>query len=161
MLSMKKKTVFVCFAALALLLAFSACSGGGSTPPPKATITITNAPTGPYYSLTVFEANAQIETVPQQGFDTGLRGHIAQTVGYSTNFSFSEFPPGDYVLVLGASPDMGGPNTQGKFYITGTPGTPPTRKTVSVNFSDPINFSEEFISTGYTISEITNFNDGP
>jgi len=160
-LSMKKKMIFVCFAALALLLAFSGCSDE-STPPPTVNITIVSAPSHMYYSLTVFEEDARITSDVRGPMDTGLRGYANQALGVSLSFSLSVFPAGDYVLVLGVSDHMDG--TGGKMYITGTSGTPDTRKAVAVDFSTPINFSEFLTNggAGYELEEISsNFVNPP
>jgi len=168
MLSMKKKSLFVCFAALALLLAFSGCGGGSTTPPPTVTITITNAPVRSFYSLTVFEAGATITSATRETLmDTGLRGYEFQAFGYGNttstiSFTFSEFPDGNYVLVLGGANSMNG--TEGEMYITGTPGTPPTRKAVAVDFSDPINFTADFLDnggSGYELEDIPSLFGSP
>jgi len=92
--------------------------------------------------------------------DTGLRGYKAQAFGYGNStstisFSFSEFPTGNYVLVLGGANKMDG--TEGEMYITGTPGTPPTRKAVAVDFSTSINFTVDFLDNGgpgYALEDI-------
>ena len=153
MLSCKKTTfVLIGIIAVTLLAFFSGCDN--STAKPKVTIEIAGAPPYLFYSLSVFEPGATVTSAPPGGMSTRLSGWTAETFAQGTaSFSFSDFPAGNYVLVLGGSNSLTGEG--GKMYITGTAG-PDTRKPVAVNFSTPIPFSEFLTNggAGYEATEI-------
>ncbi|MDR2210734.1 MAG: hypothetical protein LBO65_04600 [Spirochaetaceae bacterium] len=123
---------------LLTLLIWGGCSN--TTAPTRTTdITINNPPgAGPFFSLTVYDGSADI--IPGSSL-TGLGGYIAQGVAAGNAASVTigvgpEITSGNYMLVLGVSPDMSG--TGGKLYITGTGGN---KGTIAVTVGTPITYS--------------------
>ncbi|MDR2313743.1 MAG: hypothetical protein LBE02_04345 [Spirochaetaceae bacterium] len=159
---MKKKSLRKqCIPALLALAALAGCknpsSGTASGTPASASFTITGAPEGLFYSLSVFDQDATIMYNPKASL-TQLTGYRAQGIGAGNSTSFtikvsSEISAGNYVLVLGVSTDM----STGKMYITGNPGSPAKRKAIPVTPGGTIVYGAAgFIPStgGYTAHEI-------
>jgi hypothetical protein len=168
-----KKTLVFGTAVLALLLAlvFSGCPADeGSSSVAKVSIIIAGLGVPPlpagsqYYSLSVFAKAQDIKKGTSMAQLGGLKsdGVAAGPSSGNVTIEIPAIPAGDYVLVLGASPDMGGAETQGKMFITGT-GTggsaaagPVSLKfgtagTVTVPFTQ---FAKKDASSGWTVDEI-------
>ncbi|MDR3130915.1 MAG: hypothetical protein LBU18_05150 [Treponema sp.] len=164
---MKKIWIFGLYTAFAVLpaLVFSGCPVKDE---PKTRemvqITITDMSTPPlpspgssgslFFSLSIFKEAGDIKA--SQTSLTKLEGQvcpdwlgIGKTPG-PINIDITAIPNGDYVLVLGASPNMSGEN--GKMFITrGGSGTSAEAGKVSLNFSDgaaSVSFDKDFIKNG-------------
>jgi hypothetical protein len=170
---MKKTWIFGVCAAFALLLALVLPGCPAEDDPTSSVrtvqITITGLVSPPtparsqFYSLSVFREAGNIKS---DQTITLLGGQVSQGVDSgpssgSASIKIPEILDGEYVLVLGASPDMGGPGTQGKMFITGTgSGTSVTPTKVSLNFNSGTatvsfdQFARKDDSSGWTVEEI-------
>jgi hypothetical protein len=129
--------------------------------------------------LSVFENVGAIAIDPNGASmnSSGLTGKIAEQVTTEPapdsetvdwTFELPEIESGDYILVLGASPDMGeDPATsQGKMYLSKNGGgsyaaTTETATPVWLEFADgavSIAFTDSFASNAWSINEILAFN---
>jgi hypothetical protein len=142
-----KKTLVFGTAALALLsaLVFSGCPAEESSTP-KVQITVIGLTSPPlpadsqFYSISVFEPGSTItssDKVTKLGGDITYGVGMGSTPSPTSNVSIeiSEITSGNYILVLGASPNMNGEG--GKMFITATgTGDSAIRKTVDLDFSN-------------------------
>jgi hypothetical protein len=169
---MKKYWMFgacVAFASL-LALVFSGCptEEDPASSAEKIQITITGLesppiPTGSqYYSLSVFREAQDIkhgETLTLLGGQAIQDGLTGGPSSGSVGIPLLAIPDGDYILVLGASPDMSG--TEGKMFITGTvTGSSVNPKKVRLNSNTTVPFAEfagKDASSGWTVDEIVEF----
>ncbi|MDR2313744.1 MAG: hypothetical protein LBE02_04350 [Spirochaetaceae bacterium] len=148
----RKPLIKQCIPALLALAALAGC-GNPSSSTPSTELVITGAPSGAYYSLSVFAENATISN-DTNGL-TKLGGYLAQGIGAGNSTSFTikvspEISAGNYVLVLGVSNDM----STGKMYITGTD-SPKARKAIAVTPGGTIAYNTtDFTSTPYEASVI-------
>lgn len=171
-----KKTVFGCGAALALLAILSGCPGV-EEPPPRVKLTITDldrdetwVKNAIAFSITVYGENATIELDNKAMTQLGGTGKVAEGFGLESNTTrtsisctLPEFPPGNYVLVLGASSSTtSGSGASGAMVITGSGSS---RGTVEVDETYTVD-SSEFIkntdNTGWQVSALIEaFKDPP
>ncbi|MDR2072790.1 MAG: hypothetical protein LBP60_05095 [Spirochaetaceae bacterium] len=134
-----------CIPGILALLLLGGCGNPSSGGASSTSITITNAPSGNFYSLTVFEETATIGY--SESSITKLTGYKAQGIGAGDSSSFTirvspEIPAGDYVLVLGVSTNI----STGKMYITGSSGS---RQPISVAPGGTITYnSSVFLDNG-------------